>query len=80
MICNNFTDRFKENRMLASEIKLNPDIFFNNELAIYCNELGKFWQLHSDAIPIILINISATICEQSYAQVKHILAQNNAKK
>ncbi|CAF1388075.1 unnamed protein product [Rotaria sordida] len=32
----------------------------------YCNEIGKFWQLYSDAIPIVLINIAATTCEQSY--------------
>ncbi|CAF3801530.1 unnamed protein product [Rotaria sp. Silwood1] len=35
-------------------------------MAKYCNEIGKFWQLHADAIPIILINIAATTCEQSY--------------
>jgi hypothetical protein len=61
--------------MLASEIKLNPDIFFSNDLEIYCNELGKFWQLHSDAIQIILINIAATVCEQSY-----VLRANEFKK
>jgi hypothetical protein len=66
MICNNFTNRFKENRMLASQIKLNPDIFFSSDVAKYCNEVGKFWQLHADAVPIIMINIAATVCEQSY--------------
>ncbi|CAF1300271.1 unnamed protein product [Rotaria sordida] len=35
-------------------------------MAKYCNEIGKFWQLHADAIPIVLINIAATTCEQSY--------------
>lgn len=66
MLCNNFTDRFKENRMLASKIKLNPDIFFSSGVAKYCKEISKFWQLHDDAIPIILINIAATTYEQSY--------------
>ncbi len=65
MICNNFTNRFKENRTLAAEIKLNPEVVFSNDMALYCSEIAKFWQLHADAIPIILINIAATVCEQS---------------
>jgi hypothetical protein len=75
MIRNNFTNRFKENRRLAAEIKLNPDIFFSGDVAIYCDELGKFWQLHADALPIVLIYIAATVCEQSY-----VLRANQFKK
>ncbi|CAF3362242.1 unnamed protein product [Rotaria socialis] len=32
----------------------------------YCHAIVKYWQMHQDAIPIILLNIAATTCEQSY--------------
>lgn len=66
MNCNNFTNRFKQNRNLAAQIKLNPDIFFDTEMSNYCHAIAKFWQMHPDAVPIILLNIVATTCEQSY--------------
>jgi hypothetical protein len=57
--------RFRENLRCASEIKLNPEIWFSPELAAYVNHLAAFEQMHVDAMAICLINMIAITSRNS---------------
>ena len=60
------SDRFRENLRAASQIKLDPSIWFSPDLAAYVRHLSSYEQVHSDAMAISLLNIVAITCRNSW--------------
>ncbi len=59
-------DRFRENLRMASQIKLEPEIWFSRPLALYVRHLACYEQLHPDAMSICVLNIVAIMCRNSF--------------
>ena len=60
------TDRFRENLRGASQIKLEPEVWFSAHLANYVRHLASFEQIHADAMSISLLNVVAITCRNAW--------------
>ena len=60
------TERFRQNILAASQIKLEPEIWFSSMLAAYVRHLASYEQLHCDAMSISLLNIIAISSRNSW--------------
>ncbi|CAF2102091.1 unnamed protein product [Rotaria magnacalcarata] len=57
--------RFQSNYSLACRLKINSSVCFSPVVAEAVDHIASWNQMHSEALVVALINIAATVCENS---------------
>lgn len=71
-------ERFRANLKVASQLRIEPEIWFSMNLADYCKHLASYYQVDGHAMVLAVINGVASTCRSTYVnRASHFLVPCN---
>ncbi len=70
--------RFRENLKAACTLKIEPEMWFSENLANYIRHLASYYQVDAHAMVLAIVNGVATTCRSTYVnRASHFLVPCN---
>ena len=59
-------ERLRSNLKVACKLRIEPEVWFSEDLADYCRHLASYYQVDNHAMALAVINGVATTCRSTY--------------